>query len=223
MTNIINKVIKNWTEYQIYASWWAAIAVDSELSTTSTNPAQNKVITTAINSKAADNAVVKLTWNQTVAWTKTFSTSPVVPSKNSAASSSNKTVIATEAQVALKQDALTLPSSPTSWHIVTWWANNKTLADWWAAPAWTITSVKMNWSTVASSWEADLGTVITSHQNIKTINWNTITWTGNVQVWTLTAETVSSWDSWTNYVIKTSTTAPAAWTASNIITFVIDS
>ena len=35
-----------------------------------------------------------------------------------------------------KQDALTLPSTPTSWHLVTWWWNNKTLVDGWAVPTW---------------------------------------------------------------------------------------
>jgi len=51
--------------------------------------------------------------NQTIAGTKTFSTSPVVPSKSTAAGN-NATTIATEAQVYLKQDSLTLASSPTS-------------------------------------------------------------------------------------------------------------
>ena len=46
----------------------------------------------------------------------------------------------------------------------------------------TITSVKMNGSTVASSGEADLGTVITSHQNIKTINNTSLVGTGDVSV-----------------------------------------
>lgn len=46
----------------------------------------------------------------------------------------------------------------------------------------TITSVKMNGSTVASSGEADLGTVLTSHQSIKTVNNTTMTGTGNVSV-----------------------------------------
>lgn len=55
----------------------------------------------ALNAKANDNAVVKLTGNQTVGGTKTFSTSPVVPSKNSAAANT-PTAIATEAQVFLK-------------------------------------------------------------------------------------------------------------------------
>ena len=48
--------------------------------------------------KAADTTVVKLTWDQTIAWTKTFSTSPVVPSKTSDATNT-WTAIATEAQV----------------------------------------------------------------------------------------------------------------------------
>lgn len=55
----------------------------------------------ALNLKANDNAVVKLTGNQTVAGTKTFSTSPVVPSKSTAAANT-PTAIATEAQVYLK-------------------------------------------------------------------------------------------------------------------------
>ena len=35
-----------------------------------------------------------------------------------------------------KQDSLTLPATPTSWHLVTWWADNETLADGWAVPTW---------------------------------------------------------------------------------------
>lgn len=46
----------------------------------------------------------------------------------------------------------------------------------------TITSVKMNGTTIATSGEADLGTVITSHQSIKTVNNTTMTGTGNVSV-----------------------------------------
>ena len=164
MANVISKIIKNWTEYQIYGSGGAAWAGD-------------------------------VTW----------------------------------------------PSSATSWHLAVFdWTTGKVIKDWWAVPtvptkvsqlqndAWyttnigTITWITMNSTSKGTSWVVDLGTVITSHQSIKTINWNTMTWTGNVQVWTLTAETVSSWDSWTNYVVKVSNSAPASWTASNIITFVLD-
>jgi len=54
-----------------------------------------------------------------------------------------------------KQDNLTLPSSPTQWNLVTWWANNKTLVDGGAVPtgfnpgnAWTtdqILTKTANW------------------------------------------------------------------------------
>lgn len=57
----------------------------------------------ALSLKADDNTVVKLTGDQTVDGTKTFSTSPVVPSKDSPAAD-NPTEIATEAQVFLKAD-----------------------------------------------------------------------------------------------------------------------
>lgn len=48
---------------------------------------------------------VDKTSNQIIWGTKTFSTSPVVPSKDTDASASNKTVVATEAQVAKKLDS----------------------------------------------------------------------------------------------------------------------
>ena len=51
-----------------------------------------------IGNKAADNTVVKLTWNQTINGEKTFWTSPVVPSKTTDATNT-WTAIATEAQV----------------------------------------------------------------------------------------------------------------------------
>jgi len=48
---------------------------------------------------------VDKTSNQTIWGVKTFTTSPVVPSKDTNASASNKTVVATEAQVAKKLDS----------------------------------------------------------------------------------------------------------------------
>ena len=58
-------------------------------------------------------------------------------------------------------------------------SGNKTTSDLGLG---TITSVKMNGSTIASSGEADLGTVITAHQNIKTINSTSLVGTGDVTV-----------------------------------------
>ena len=93
------------------------------------------------------------------------------------------------------------PSSSTNWHLAVFdGTTGKLIKDWWAMPtiptkvsqldndSWfttntgTITSVKMNGTTVASSWEADLWTVITSHQSIKTVNSNSLVWSGNVSI-----------------------------------------
>lgn len=113
---------------------------------------------------------VDLSWyvdtssNQTINWTKTFWTSPVVPSKTTDASNT-WTAIATEAQVYKKQDSLTLPSTPTSWHLVTWGANNKTLADWGAIPSvWNATiTFKQGISSTA------IGTLTTNQSSAWTI------------------------------------------------------
>lgn len=67
----------------------------------------------------------------------------------------NKFVTATDKTTwSGKQDALTLPSTPTSWHIVTWWADNKTLADGWTVPTW-VPAVWTNWQVLTVvSWAA---------------------------------------------------------------------
>ena len=47
-----------------------------------------------------------------------------------------------------KQDALTLPATPTQWNIVTWGASNKTLVDWWtpvvSGDSWIIYTIKVS-------------------------------------------------------------------------------
>lgn len=55
----------------------------------------------------------------------------------------------------------------------------------------TITGITMNGTSKGTSGVVDLGTVITSHQSIKTINNNTITGTGNVSVGTITGVSVN--------------------------------
>lgn len=59
---------------------------------------------------------------------------------------------------------------------------NSTNPNGYTSNTGTITGVKMNGSTIASSGVADLGTVITSHQSIKTINSTSLVGTGNVSV-----------------------------------------
>ena len=114
-------------------------------------------LSNALWAKADDNAVVKLTWSQTINWTKTYTTSPVVPAKNTAATAANTTVIATEAQVAKKQDTL------VSWtNIKT--INNESilgsgnLAVSWLPTGWTewqilmIVSWTPTWVTPTAKW-----------------------------------------------------------------------
>ena len=114
-------------------------------------------LSNALWAKANDNAVVKLTWSQTIDWTKTYTTSPVVPAKNTDATAANTTVIATEAQVAKKQDTL------VSWtNIKT--INNESilgsgnLAVSWLPTGWTewqilmIVSWTPTWVTPTAKW-----------------------------------------------------------------------
>lgn len=67
-----------------------------------------------------------------------------------------------------KQDALTLPATPTQWNLVVWWANNKTLVDGWAIPTWDIAYSEFEFET-ATSWAtltvSDLNTNFTPNQN----------------------------------------------------------
>ena len=133
-----------------------------------------------------------------------------------------------------KQDALTLPSTPTSWHLVTWGANNKTLVDGWVVPtvptkvsdltndSWFITS------SYHDSTKQDTISDLTNIRNNATAwAWaaTTIAWYGNIVTHNasefLTSETVVSGDSWVTYTIKKSTTAPS-WAGSNTITLVIE-
>ena len=170
--------------------------------------------------------------------------------------------------ISWKQDALTLPSTPTQWNLVVRWANNKTIADGWAVPTnkaaaswWADVSLvttgdKYNWDNKQSAlttqtayttqWTSTKVPTITTNTLwqvtaitetsidfpvtsvwgstgavwLKTVNNNSIVWTWNISVWTLTAETVVSGDSWTTYTIKKSSSAPTSAT-NTTITFVV--
>ncbi len=82
--------------------------------TVSTDAVNKGQMDTALAAKAADNAVVKLTGNQTIGGTKTFSASPVVPTP---AAGDNSTKAATTAYVVTYINAKfkkvnSLPASP---------------------------------------------------------------------------------------------------------------
>ena len=107
----------------------------------------------ALNAKANDSAVVHNTWAETIAWTKTFSTSPVVPSKTTAAWN-NATTIATEAQVYKKQDTLVS------------WTNIKTV----------------NSTSLLGSGNIAVQPTLVSWTNIKTINSTSLLGSGNIAI-----------------------------------------
>lgn len=213
---------------------------------------------TTIWTKANDSDVVKLSWNQSIAWTKTFTTSPVVPSKTSDATNT-WTAIATEAQVYKKQDTLATQTAYTSKWTSTKVATITTNTLWQVTAvsetsiAFPVTSVNgSTWAVSLSiptntsdlnndSWFLTSATWVTSFNGsvwavtytapvtsvwwstwavwLKTINNTSIVWSWNIVA--LTAETVASGDSGTTYIIKVSNTAPASWTANNIITIVV--
>ena len=87
----------------------------------------------------------------------------------------NKPSLATVATSGSYSDLSNKPTIPTK-------VSDLTNDSGYTTNTGTITSVKMNGSTVSSSGEADLGTVLTSHQNIKTINSTSLVGTGDVTV-----------------------------------------
>lgn len=101
---------------------------------TGTKPAtEAQVYTVAQSVSTLDWSVVKTSWNQTIAWTKTFSISPVVPSKTSDATNSG-TSIATEAQVYKKLDSSDL------------WNATITFNQAWTSIGSLTTNQSSNWS-----------------------------------------------------------------------------
>lgn len=107
--DLTNYVTTNTAQTISWTKTFSAEPVLPTKSTAATNswtkPAtEAQVYTVAQSVSTLDWNVVKLSWNQTIAWTKTFSTSPVVPSKTSDATNTG-TAIATEAQVYKKLDS----------------------------------------------------------------------------------------------------------------------
>lgn len=67
--------IYDWQVWLLQTNHWKTVS----FANLAGQPSDNAALSNALNAKADDNAVVKLTWNQTVAGVKTFSSSPIVP------------------------------------------------------------------------------------------------------------------------------------------------
>ena len=83
-----------------------------------------------------------------------------------------------------KQDALTLPSTPTQWNLVVRWANNKTIADGWAIPTW-VPSGWNNWDVLTNvswtpTWQAPSGWDV----KVSSQSWNILTSWMKIWAWT---------------------------------------
>lgn len=104
-----------------------------------------------------------------------------------------------------KQDALTLPATPTQWNLVVRGADNETLVDWWAIP--TVPTVGNGTLTVTQNWTS-VGT-FTANQS-----WNTTI-----------ATTDTTYSAWTNVqisaqnVISATDTTYTAWEGISILNY----
>lgn len=162
---------------------------DSAASNSKTAPANEfQVKTVADSVSTLDWNVVKTSWNQTIAWTKTFSTSPVVPSKTTDATNS-WTAIATEAQVKKVADAIPNPWTLTENEINTgtdtaWkYISAKVVHDYVAGVVWA--GVQYRWqvadydSLPASPSAWDMYNVVAAHTTSpKFPAWTNVIWSG---------------------------------------------
>ena len=181
-TTVESWTVKQWDVYIYDGTNWL-LQVNNEpqvsFSEIAWQPTDNSNLATALSAKANDNAVVKLTGNQTVAWTKTFSTSPVVPSK-SADATNTWTAIATEAQVYKVAQAVPTDTSDLTngaWFITSAdlpTVNNATL------------TIQKNWTTV-NTFTANASSNVTANISVPTDTWDLTNW-----AWFITG--ITSWD-----------------------------
>ena len=159
---------------------------------------------------------VQTSWNQTIGWTKTFSTSPVVPSKTADATNTG-TAIATEAQVYKKQDTIsdltTIRNGASSWATAlqpsaisdtaygSWWD-----ADTTHAPTKNAVYDKINAMDTTIAWKQE---TLVNQSNIKSVQWNSLLWSGNLTLYSSTTATLTTnwWSSSTQTVSVTGVTA----------------
>lgn len=170
-TAVESWTVKQWDVYIYDGTDWL-LQVNNEpqvsFSEIAWQPTDNSNLSTALSAKADDSAVVKLTGNQTIAWTKTFSTSPVVPSK-SADATNTWTAIATEAQVYKVAQAV-----PTDTWDLTNGAWFITSADLPTVNNATLT-IQKNWTTV-NTFTANASSNVTANISVPTDTWDLTNW-----------------------------------------------
>ena len=218
----IEKIMRNWKAY--YLAYDSTIEIQRngvKVKDFSLNQANDDVINILVPTNAD---FVDLSTAQTIGWVKTFSNELVLPNKTTDATNS-WTAPATESQVYKKQDKLTLPSTPTSWHMVGRWANNKTLVDLWAVPTTPVasdfdikdladsTGLRTIWSGKQDNLTAWNNIVIQEVSWVLTISATDTTYTE------ITKSAIDTWTSTTAWVISAKTISDyvnsRVWSAVN--------
>ena len=189
---------------------------------------------TVLTSKATDANVVHKSWAETIAWTKTFSTSPVVPSKTTTATNTG-TAIATEAQVYKKQDTLvsgtniktinsnsllgswnitlndvkssaTAPSNPTEWML--WYDTTNDVLKAYNGTQWNAVDT----NTTYNAWE---GIEIWTYNDYSVMRWPCPKWFHiPMESERQTIKTMRT-DLWTSMEFVTAFKIPKAWRLYN--------
>ena len=211
MTKTIVKIMKNGEAYNVGYNSKITIKKNwTKVDDFTLNQSEDKDINISV---PTNSDYVDLTTAQSVWGVKTFTSAPVVPSKTTDASNTG-TAVATEAQVYKKQDKLTLPSTPTSWNLVVFWANNKTFADGWAVPTWFNPWSWTTWQILrktasAYEWSDEVWTTYSAWTNIQISDQNVISATdttysevskSDMDTWTWTTAWVVSAKSIADYV-----------------------
>lgn len=163
----------------------------------------------ALDAKADDTAVVHNTWNETVAWIKTFSSSPVIPAPTNNTDAATKKYVDDQVSAAT-QWAVSDAAYSASWDGVTGIAPSKNaLYDKISAMDTTISWKQ--WTLIPSTWIS-----IDSSNNIS----NTLPW----PIIAATAPTWTEWALWydtTNNVLMAHnwTSWKEAWTQMVVLSY----
>lgn len=211
MTNKITKVYKNWVEYDIYASGGAAGAGDVSWPASSTD--SDIALFNWTTGKIIKDSWKKLSDYQTALSTQTAYTTKGTTTKVPQITTNTLWQVTTITEKSIAFPVTSVNGSTWAVTGLQTTGNLKTdLTD-------NSDSYYPSQKAVKTAVDGKQATLV-SWTNIKTVNGNSLLWSWNVSVWTLTAETVVSGVSGTTYTIKVSSSEPASWTAATTITFV---
>ena len=223
MTNKITKVYKNWVAYDIYASGWAAGTGDV------TWPSSSTDADIALFNWSTGK-IIKDSWKKLSDYQTALSTQTAYSSKGTASKVPTITTNTLWQVTGITETNISFPV--TSVNGSTWAVTGlQTTSNLKTSLSDNSDSYYPSQKAVKTAVDAKQATLV-SWTNIKTINNTSVLWSWNIAVQATISDlstirtnatnwaTVVSWNSWENYVIKVSTTAPTSWTANNVITIV---